>query len=210
MADPPCGDSPRDDPSVEALLAAVRTGDADASALYRRLYDELHGLARAQRARWNGNWTLNTTALVHEAYEKLASKSDYASRAHVLATASRAMRQVLVTYAEGRRAQKRGGGAADLPLDEALAVPVGGPISDGQADDVLALDDALRRLADRDGRAAKVVECRFFGGLSVKETAAALDVSEATVTRSWRLARAWLYGELADALPETDGDGAVA
>jgi len=189
---------PPDDAEVEALIAALRRGDADPAALYRRLYGELHRLARAQRARWHGNWTMNTTALVHEAYAKLAGKDDFESRAHVLATASRAMRQVLVSYAEGRAAQKRGGGTPDLPLEEARAVP----LSDAQADDVLALDDALARLAGRDERAARVVECRFFGGLSVAETADALGVSEATVTRSWRLARAWLHGELAGGLPD--------
>lgn len=191
---------PAADPEVEALLDALRRGEADPAVLYRRLYDELHGLARAQRARWHGNWTMNTTALVHEAYEKLVGKRDYASRAHVLATASRAMRQVLVSYAEGRAAQKRGGGTPDLPLDEARAVP----LSDGQADDVIALDGALARLAEANARAAQVVECRFFGGLTLDETAAALGVSEATVTRDWRLARAWLHGELADGLPDPD------
>ena len=182
------------DPEVAALLEAIRTGQADASALYRQLYDELHGLARAQRARWQGNWTLNTTALVHEAYVKLVGKTDFESRAHVLATASRAMRQVLVSYAEGRNAQKRGGPTPDLPLDEAVVHL----LTDDQADEVLALNDALAKLAEADERAARIVECRYFGGLSVLETAEALGVSEATVTRGWRAARAWLYGELKD------------
>jgi len=181
-----------DDAQVEALLAAVRCGEADAEVLYGRLYHDLRDLARGQRARWHGDWTMNTTALVHEAYEKLVGKRDFESRAHLLATASRAMRQVLVSYAERRHAQKRGGKAPDLPLDEALAVP----ISDAQADDVLALDEALRQLAAADDRAARVVECRFFGGLTAVETAEALGVSEATVTRSWRAARAWLHGAL--------------
>ena len=182
------------DPEVAALLEAIRSGQADASALYRQLYDELHGLARVQRARWQGNWTMNTTALVHEAYVKLVGKKDFESRAHVLATASRAMRQVLVSYAEARSAQKRGGNAHDLPLDEAVAQL----LTDDQADDVLALNDALAKLAEADERAARIVECRYFGGLSVIETAEALEVSEATVTRGWRAARAWLYGELKD------------
>ncbi|MGB3544940.1 ECF-type sigma factor [Rubrivirga sp.] len=182
------------DPEVEALLEAIRTGQADASALYRQLYDELHGLARAQRARWQGNWTMNTTALVHEAYVKLVGKTNFESRAHVLATASRAMRQVLVSYAEARSAQKRGGSTPDLPLDEAVAHL----LTDDQADEVLALNDALAKLAEADERAARIVECRYFGGLSVIETAEALEVSEATVTRGWRAARAWLYGELKD------------
>lgn len=184
------------DAEVTALLAAVQRGDADPAELYGRLYHDLHALAHSQRARWNGNWTMNTTALVHEAYEKLAGKDDYASRAHLLATASRAMRQVLVSYAERRSAKKRGGSTPDLPLDDQLVAL----LSDAQADDVLALDDALQRLAAVDERDAQVVECRFFGGLSVEETAAALDVSVSTVTRSWRAARAWLRAELRDDL----------
>ncbi|MEM0963022.1 MAG: ECF-type sigma factor, partial [Bacteroidota bacterium] len=184
---------PAPDPDVDALLDAIRRGEADASALYRQLYEELRGLARAQRARWHGNWTMNTTALVHEAYEKLIGKRDFESQAHVLATASRAMRQVLVSYAEAKSAQKRGGGQAALPLNEEVA---GELLTDDQADDVIALNDALERLAEADERAARIVECRYFGGLSVEETAEALDVSESTVTRGWRAARAWLYGEL--------------
>ncbi len=125
---------------------------------------------------------MNTTALVHEAYVKLVGKKDFESRAHVLATASRAMRQVLVSYAEARNAQKRGGSTPDLPLDEAVAHL----LTDNQADDVLALNDALAKLSEADERAARIVECRYFGGLSVIETAEALDVSEATVTRGWR------------------------
>ena len=137
---------------------------------------------------------MNTTALVHEAYEKLLGKDDFESRAHLLATASRAMRQVLVTYAERRGAKKRGGATPDLSLDDVQVAF----LTDAQADDVLALDQALDRLARIDARDAQVVECRFFGGLSAEETAAALDVSESTVTRSWRAARAWLRSELAD------------
>ena len=186
------------DSEIEALLAAVQRGDADPAALYGRLYNDLHALAQSQRARWNGNWTMNTTALVHEAYEKLAGKSDFESRAHLLATASRAMRQVLVTYAERRSAKKRGGATPDLPLNDEV---VAGLLSDAQADDVLALDRALDRLAETDPRDAQVVECRFFGGLSAEETAAALGVSESTVTRSWRASRAWLRAELGEIRP---------
>ena len=183
-----------DDAEVEALLDAVRRGEADASALYTRLYDDLHRLARAQRGRWHGDWTVNTTALVHEAYEKLVGKRDFESPTHLLSTAARAMRQVLVSYAEGRTALKRGGPDRDLSLDEACAIP----ISDAQADDVLALDAALHTFAQQAPRAARVVEMRFFGGLEVREVADALGISEATVARDWRLARAWLHGALHD------------
>lgn len=185
--------SPTPDPDVTQLLDALRNGEAvDDAALLRALYDELHALARHHRARWRGNETLNTTALVHEAYLKLVGNkgAEFAGRAHFLATASKAMRHVLITYAERQAAQKRGGGQADLPLDEALLV------AHEDAEELLALDEALARLELADPRAARIVECRFFGGLSAEETAQALDISTATVTRGWRAARAWLYGEL--------------
>ncbi len=185
---PPPGD-------VTRLLDALRRGETDSDALFQRLYGELRTLARHHRARWHGNETINTTALVHEAYFKLlGSVEGFENRSHVLGVASRAMRQVLVTYAEAQRAQKRGGGVPDLSLDEALTD--GGLLSDEQADTIAELDDALTRLAKADARAARIVECRFFGGMSVEETSEALGVSVATVGRSWRAARAWLYGEL--------------
>ncbi|MEM1054354.1 MAG: ECF-type sigma factor [Bacteroidota bacterium] len=193
MSAPP-PDAPAGD--VTRLLDALRRGEADSEALFRRLYDELRRLARHHRARWHGNETLNTTALVHEAYFKLiGSVEGFENRSHVLGVASRAMRQVLVTYAEAQRALKRGGGVPDIPLDDALQM--GDPLlSDEQAETITALDEALVRLGKADERAARVVECRFFGGMTVEETAEALDLSVATVGRSWRAARAWLYGEL--------------
>ncbi|MEL6616194.1 MAG: ECF-type sigma factor [Bacteroidota bacterium] len=191
----PVPDTPAGD--VTRLLDALRRGEADSEALFRRLYDELRTLAHHHRARWRGNETLNTTALVHEAYFKLiGSVDDFENRSHVLGVASRAMRQVLVTYAEAQRAQKRGGGVPNLSLDEAVAGNASGLLTDEQADTIAALDEALDRLARADERAARVVECRFFGGMTVEETAEALGLSVATVGRSWRAARAWLYGEL--------------
>jgi RNA polymerase sigma factor (TIGR02999 family) len=181
---------------VTRLLGALQRGDdvadADRDALFRRVYDELHGLAHRHRARWTGNETLNTTALVHEAYLKLVGGGgDYESRMHFLAVASKAMRHILVTYAERQSAQKRGGGTPALPLnEEAALVPV------HRAEDVRALGEALARLEAVDARAAQIVECRFFGGLDAEETAAALGVSRRTVTRDWSAARAWLYAEL--------------
>ncbi|OZC01746.1 ECF-type sigma factor [Rubricoccus marinus] len=187
---PPPGD-------VTRLLDALRRGEADSDALFRRLYDELRTLARHHRARWRGNETMNTTALVHEAYFKLlGSVEGFENRSHVLGVASRAMRQVLVTYAEAQRALKRGGGVPNLSLDEASTADDGSLLSDEQADTISALDEALTRLAKADERAARIVECRFFGGMSVEETSEALGLSVATVGRSWRAARAWLYGEL--------------
>jgi len=180
---------------VTRLLDAIRQGEGDEARdeLYGRVYGELHALARRQRARWSGNATINTTALVHEAYLKLVDgEGRLSDRAHLLAVASKAMRHVLYTYAERQSAQKRGGGAPDLPLDEAALVPA------GRAETLVALETALRRLEAVDERAARVVECRFFGGLEVEETAEALGVSVRTVARDWAMARAWLYGELAD------------
>ena len=194
-------------PDVTALLDAVREGRGDPERLYAHVYDELHRIARRHRARWNGNDTLNTTALVHEAYVKVSGgEGAYENRAHFLAVASRAMRQVLVTYAEAQRAQKRGGGVPDLSLDEGLAAGDAALLTEAQADDVAALDAALGRLEKVNPRGVRIVECRFFGGMTAEETAEALGLSTATVTRGWRAARAWLYGELQTELPEYAAD----
>jgi RNA polymerase sigma factor (TIGR02999 family) len=181
---------------AEALLDALGQGAAPSGALFDRLYADLRVIATHHRARWIGDDTLNTTALVHEAYLKLAHVQ-VEGRAHLLAVASRAMRQVLVSYAEARGAQKRGGGATHLAYDDAL---VAAPLTEAQADRAAVLEDALRRLEAVDPRAARVVECRFFGGLTVEETAEALGLSAASVVRAWRMARAWLYGELRTSL----------
>ena len=175
-----------------ALLRQLDGGAAPSGALFDQLYGDLRQIAKAHRARWVGDETLNTTALVHEAYLKLAAHP-VEGRAHLLAVASRAMRQVLTSYAEASTAQKRGGGAPHVALDDALD---GAPLTEAQADRAAALERALERLEARDPRAARVVECRFFGGLTVLETSEALGVSEATVSRAWRTARAWLRGEL--------------
>ena len=184
---------------VTRLLHALQDGEAGEpaeDALFRHVYDELRRIAQRHRARWTGNDTLNTTALVHEAYLKLVGGGgDYASRAHFLAVAAKAMRHVLITYAERQAAQKRGGGQADLPLDEALLVP------EDRAEEVAALGEALARFEAVDPRAARVVECRFFAGLDAEETAAALGLSRRTVTRDWAAARAWLYDQLRRDLP---------
>ncbi|MEM1055591.1 MAG: ECF-type sigma factor [Bacteroidota bacterium] len=174
---------------VTQVLRDLQRGDPVPDDAFAQVYDVLHRAARQQRARWNGNETLNTTALVHEAYVKLIGK-DYADREHFLAVASKAMRHLLVNYAERQAAQKRGGGQAPVPLDEVLIA------SPERAADVLALEEALVRLEAFDPRAASVVECRFFGGLDAAETAEALGVSRRTVTRDWGVARAWLFAEL--------------
>ena len=188
------------DASAHDLSAALRedateSGVDDPHELVRRLYDDLRHLAHGHRARWRGNLTLNTTAIVHEAYLRVAPGGAYAGDLHFLRVASRAMRHVLINYAREQSAQKRGGGAAHLALDDAPPLAL---LSPAETDGLLGLDEALDRLAARDDRAARVVELRFFGGLSLDETADALGVSEATVSRDWRRARAWLLGELGE------------
>jgi RNA polymerase sigma factor (TIGR02999 family) len=185
---------------VTTALAALRQGDdAAADRLLRAVYDELRRLAHARRRHERPDHTLNTTALVHEAYLKLLGPAhrDYDSRAHFFAAAARAMRQVLVDYARARHRTRRGGGRAAIPLDALPAEPADpGFLTDVLAAEVLDLDAALDRLAALDARQARLVECRYFGGLSVEETAEALGISERTVKREWRSARAWLYGAL--------------
>jgi RNA polymerase sigma factor (TIGR02999 family) len=192
---------------LASLLAAAAAGDKAAfDRVYGILYEELSVLARAQRRRWQGNDTLSTTVLVHEAYIKLAGSigrdspggdddrgARWEGRRHFFALAAQAMRQVLVNYAEGQLSAKRGGGAERVPLDlvgDEAPAP-------GSAEDILALNEALQRLEARDPRQARIVECRFFAGLSIPETAEVLDISPATVKREWQAASAWLYQELA-------------
>jgi RNA polymerase sigma factor (TIGR02999 family) len=195
--------------TVARLLGEMDSGGAGAfEELFALLYDELHGLARRQRQRWHGDYTLDTTALVHEAYLKLAGQGGgaAASRAHFSAVAARAMRHILCNYARERRAQKRGGGVLRVTLDEGNEPEAG--IVDGvtgriglsgdEAAALVGLDDALRRLERVDPRRSRVVECRFFGGLTVEETAAAIGASPRTVKRDWAVAQAWLHRELTD------------
>jgi RNA polymerase sigma factor (TIGR02999 family) len=162
--------------------------------------------------------TLSGTALVHEAYLKLieSDRSGWRDKARFYAIAAIAMRQVLVDSARRKRARKRGGGEVLVALDDKVAgaVPTGGAAGapsdgDARAVEVLALDEALRRLETKDPRQARVVVCRFFGGMEVGETAAALGISEATVKRDWTLARAWLNRELRSGQPTGRGFGAA-
>jgi RNA polymerase sigma factor (TIGR02999 family) len=164
----------------------------DYDELFPLVYAELRRIASREMRRERPGRTLQTTALVHEAYLRLLKDASlsFENRAHFLGIAARAMREILIEHARGRGARKRGGGAVRITLDEVVA-PVAEP-----SIDVLALDEALERLARLDERHARVVELRYFGGLSVEETAAALELSPATVKRAWTLARAWLYREL--------------
>lgn len=183
-------------PEVERLLTQARFGGREAlDALFPVVYDELRGLARAQLGRFRPGETLNTTALVHEAYLKLVdhSRATFNDRKHFFTVAALAMRQIVVDYARRRAAQKRGGGAVHAQLDEldGSAVPV-----EAQAAAILALDGALTRLSGVDERLVRVVELRFFAGLSVEQAAELLEVSTATVKRDTRAARAFLVREM--------------
>jgi RNA polymerase sigma factor (TIGR02999 family) len=163
--------------------------DAVLEELMPMVYGELKILARANRYRWNGVESLGTTSLVHEAYLKLAdqTRSEFSNRRQFYALASMAMRSILIDNARWHGRQKRGGGKAPLVLEESMLV------SAGRSADLLALDEALVELEAKEPRLARIVECRCFGGLTVDETAEALEVSPATVKRGWSLARTWLF-----------------
>lgn len=185
---------------VSTLVEALAAGDRDAlDTLFPLVYEELGRLAHLQRRRWDGNLTLTTTALVHEAYLKLSGQRQLptGSRAHFLALASTAMRHILCNYARDRRRQKRGGGQPHQTFEEAQhgdgAVLELSPEQTGR---LAALDEAMRRFEGIAERQCRVVECRFFGGMSVEETAAALGVSPRSVKRDWAFARAWLLREM--------------
>ena len=178
---------------VTSLLVAWSEGDEAALALLvPRIYAELHRLAHHQMRAERSGRTLQTTALVNEAYLRLVDtrRIRWESRAHFLGVAAQAMRRVLVDAARARGARKRGGAESPVVLDEGLlAAP-------GRSASLLALDDALTALASVDPRKSQVVELRYFAGLSVAETAAVLGVSAETVQRDWRVAKAWLLREL--------------
>jgi RNA polymerase sigma factor (TIGR02999 family) len=178
---------------VTALLTQVGSrGPAAVDRLMSILYDELRRIASRQLRGERPDHTLETSALVHEAYVKLVGldRISWQNRAHFLAVASQAMRRVLVDHAVTRHAKKRGGVHRKVPLDD---------VDPGQAQPVetlVALDTALHRLEKLDPRLSRVVECRYFGGMSIEEAAEALQVSPATIKRDWSVARAWLNREL--------------
>ena len=190
--------------TVTRLLQELRAGDRGAfDELLPLVYAELHELARRQRRRWEGDETLNTTALVHEAYLRLVDQStpQWSSRPHFLAVASTAMRQILLDYAKRKQAAKREGGRAHVPLHEVEAGLRGsGDLTSTRSDALIALDESLRRLERHDPRQSRIVECRFFGGMTIDDTAEALGVSPATVKRGWAMAQAWLYRDLQQAV----------
>lgn len=177
---------------ITQLLTAWRAGERDADErLFALLYEELRTIAARHRQKESAHHSLQTTALVHEAYMRLARqhRTSWKSRGHFMAVASQAMRRVLVDHARRRKAAKRGGGIPPAPLDSVV-------LALEDAVDLVELDVALEKLARLDPREAQVVDLRFFAGLTVPEVAQALGVSRATVERDWVAARAWLRREL--------------
>src|SRR5688572_17332584 len=183
-------------PHLTQLLLAWSNGDRSAlDELVPLVHEQLLLLAHGYMARENAGHTLQSAALVNEAYLRMVDmrRVDWQNRAHFFAVAARLMRHILVDLARSRRSQKHGGGAPRVSLDESLG------LASAPAYDVLGLDRALDALAALDPRRGQVVELRIFGGLTIEETAASLDVSTDTVTRDWKLAKAWLARELAGA-----------
>ena len=185
-------------PAIEItqLLRSWSEGDEGAiDRLMPLVYDELHRMARRYMSSEKPGHTLQATALVNEAYLRLvnASQANWQNRAHFFAVSAQVMRRILVDWARGRQAAKRGSDMPALELNEALAIPL------NSGSDLVAVDDALKALALVDPRKSQVVELRFFGGLSVEETAEVLKVSPETVHRDWRLAKSWLRRELGQA-----------
>jgi RNA polymerase sigma factor (TIGR02999 family) len=178
---------------VTQLLIAWSNGDRGAlEKLMPLVYDELRRLARRYMNREPAGHTLQTTALVNEAYLRLIEQKEvkWQNRAHFFAISAQLMRRILVSMARARQADKRGGEARQVSLDEAMV------FSEERAAELVALDDAMNELAALDPRRSRVVELRYFGGLSVGETAEVLKVSPDTVMREWKRAKAWLYAEL--------------
>lgn len=178
---------------ITGLLLAWSRGDSHAlEKLTPLVYQELHRTARRYMAREQPNHTLQTTALINEVYLRLVDLTDvqWHDRAHFFALCASMMRRILIDFARSRKYQKRGGEARRISLDDALLVSREPPA------DIVALDHALTGLAGVDARKSRVVELRFFGGLSVEETAAVLKVSHETVKRDWRIAKLWLLREL--------------
>jgi RNA polymerase sigma factor (TIGR02999 family) len=180
---------------ITELILESRGGSSEAlDRLFPLVYEEMRRMAHRALQRERASHTLNTTALVHEAYLRLVDqeRAGWNDRAHFLAIAATAMRRILVDYARRQKRLKRGGERRPVTLDEAMLV------ADQRADTLLALDEALASLGAMNERLSRVVECRFFAGLTTEETAAALQVTTRTVERDWQKARAWLYLRLED------------
>ncbi len=187
--------------SITQLLNQMREGDQDAlNVLFPRVYKTLYAMARHNRMRWHGDFTVNTTALVHEAYLKLVGHhhGNWKDRAHFYALAGKAMRQVLIDHAQRRRCLKRGGEYRKVSLEDG-AYEENHVLHDmtlEQADAIVALDEALQKMESEHARVTKMLECKFFSKLTNVETAEALGVSVATVKRDWTFAKAQLHRDI--------------
>ena len=180
---------------VTQLLVDWGKGDKQAlDGLMPLVYDELHRIASRYLRRERQGHTLQTTALINEAYLRIVDQNrvNWQNRAHFFGVAAQIMRRILIDHARSHLYAKRGGGAQKLTLDEAIATPQERDL------DLVALDDALTTLAEIDPQQSRIIELRFFGGLTIEETAEALSISPATVKRDWNMARAWLYGEISN------------
>ena len=177
---------------ITELLGEVRDGKSDAqSRLASLVYDELHRIASCYMRRERPDHSLQATALVNYAYLNLVNQDErnWQNRSHFFALAAQMMRRILIDHARNRKAAKRGGGIAEIQLEEALV------IAEDKMEEVIAVDLALTRLSELDPRLARIVEMRFFAGLTAEETAEALAISPRTVKRDWKVAKAWLHGE---------------
>jgi len=180
---------------ITQLLAEWSDGDQSAlDELYPLVYDELHKLARRYMSRERKDHTLQTTALINEAYVRLVDQRNvhWTNRSHFFAISAQIMRRILIDHARRHAYAKRGGGARQVSLEEAATV------TSNPGSELIRLDEALNSLAERDPRRSRVVELRYFGGLNNEEIAGVLHVSENTVTRDWNMARAWLYQQLTE------------
>jgi RNA polymerase sigma factor (TIGR02999 family) len=190
------GDPVATESTVTNLLRELQAGNRAAlDELLPLVYRELRALAHRQRQRWRGDFTLNTTALLHEAYLKLVDQKGLqaSSQTHFLGVAAKAMRHILCNYARDRLRKKRGGNLRRLSLTDIQTVPANVVLSAEQAEVLAALDDALTQLEVEHKGLSDIVECRFFAAMSIEDTATALSLSPATVKRHWILARSWLY-----------------
>lgn len=180
---------------VTRLLLALEQGDSSAfDRLFPLVYEDLRAIAHRLRRRWRSDDTLDTTALVHETYLKLVGRVSWESRAHFFATAAKAMRHVLINYARRSKAQRRGGDQPKISLEDiSNGCEDELVLSDENADLLSALGSALEMLEQVNERQSRIVECRYFGGMTVQETAVALGISTATVSRGWTLAQVRLY-----------------
>jgi RNA polymerase sigma-70 factor, ECF subfamily len=191
-----------DNGQVTQLLKAMHAGDAQAAeSLLPLVYAELHRLAKGYMRRERPDHTLQATALINEAYLKLVGEDiDWNSRAHFIGLAANVMRRVLVDYARAHNAQQRGGGLQRVEMQDELA------ISAAQLDEVEHLDEALKKLEKENPRQARVVELRYFGGLSVEQIGALLQIAPRSVKRDWALARIWLFRQLRPGVKIPEGD----